>query len=81
MEDSTALGRRRQHPYFHDGGSYTLEAAIRRHQGDAANVTRAYESLSTSDREAIGLFLKSLRAPAEAKPADSHARGIIAMAR
>ena len=28
-------------PYFHDGGSPTLEAAIRRHQGDAASVTRS----------------------------------------
>ena len=35
-------------PYFHDGGSPTLEAAIRRHHGDAASVTRAFESLPTS---------------------------------
>ena len=32
-------------PYFHDGGSPTLEAAIRRHKGDAASVTKAFESL------------------------------------
>jgi mono/diheme cytochrome c family protein len=68
-------------PYFHDGGARTLEAAIRRHQGDAANVTRAYESLPASDRDAIVRFLKSLKAPAEATPAESSARGIIAMAR
>ena len=68
-------------PYFHDGGSPTLEAAIRRHQGDAASVTRTYESLPTSDRQAIDRFLKSLKAPSEAKPADSRARGVIAMAR
>ena len=79
MEDSAALGRRRQRPYFHDGGSHTLEAAIRRHQGDAASVTRAYESLPASDREAIDRFLKSLKAPTEAKPANTRARGIIAM--
>jgi CxxC motif-containing protein (DUF1111 family) len=67
-------------PYFHDGGSFTLDAAIRRHQGDAAGVTRAYEALPSADREAIGRFLKSLKAPTEAKPADSRVRGIIAMA-
>ena len=64
----------------HDRG-HLLEAAIRRHQGDAASVTRAYESLPTSDHEAINHFLKSLKAPREAKPANSRAQGIIAMAR
>ena len=33
-------------PYFHDGGSPTLETAILRHHGGAANVTKAFESLS-----------------------------------
>ena len=56
-------------PYFHDGGSLTLEAAIKRDQGDAAGVTRTYESLPTTDREAIVRFLKGLRAPTDAKPA------------
>ncbi len=68
-------------PYFHDGGSPTLEVAIRRHQADAAGVTRAYEILPASDREAIVRFLKSLKAPAEAKPAaEPSSRGIFAMA-
>jgi len=68
-------------PYFHDGGSPTLEAAILRHHGDAVNVTKAFESLSTADRDAIIGFLKSLKAPAEAKPADPRAGRMIAMAR
>src|SRR5262249_48000359 len=55
-------------PYFHDGGSPTLEAAILRHRGDAVSVTRTYESLSGADQAAIVRFLRSLRAPAEAKP-------------
>jgi CxxC motif-containing protein (DUF1111 family) len=68
-------------PYFHDGGSPTLEAAILRHRGDAVTVTKAFESLPSADREAIIGFLKSLKAPAEAKPADPRARRLIAMAR
>src|SRR5262249_21768433 len=40
-------------PYFHDGQSPTLEAAIRRHKGDAENVTRAFERLPANDRAAI----------------------------
>jgi CxxC motif-containing protein (DUF1111 family) len=68
-------------PYFHDGGSPTLEAAIRRHKGDAASVTHAFESLAETDRAAILRFLKSLKAPAEAKPVDPRSRGFIAMAR
>jgi CxxC motif-containing protein (DUF1111 family) len=68
-------------PYFHDGRSLTLDAAIRRHQGDAATVTRAFESLPSTDREAIIRFLNSLKAPVDAKPAAPGAQGIIAMSR
>ena len=68
-------------PYFHDGGSTTLEVAIRRHKGDAESVTQAFESLAGSDRDAVIAFLKSLRAPAEAKPADSRSSRYIAMSR
>jgi mono/diheme cytochrome c family protein len=68
-------------PYFHDGGSPTLEAAILRHQADAAGVTRAYESLPATDRAAIVGFLKSLKAPVEAKPATPAPRAVIAMTR
>jgi CxxC motif-containing protein (DUF1111 family) len=67
-------------PYFHDGGSPTLEAAILRHHADAAPVTRAYESLPSVDRQAIIAFLKSLRAPSDAKPAERGPSRVIAMA-
>jgi len=68
-------------PYFHDGKSPTLEEAIFRHHGDAVSVTRAFESLPASDQSAIIRFLKSLKAPAEAKPAaDPRSRGYIALA-
>ena len=50
-------------PYFHDGGSPTLEQAILRHRGDANRVTRAYQALPVADRQAVIAFLKTLRAP------------------
>jgi len=56
-------------PYFHDGGSPTLESAILRHHGDAQEITTAYKALPASDRQAIISFLKTLKAPEEAKPA------------
>ncbi len=56
-------------PYFHDGKSPTLENAIFRHQGDAVSVTRAFEVLPVADQTSIVRFLKSLKAPVEAKPA------------
>jgi CxxC motif-containing protein (DUF1111 family) len=68
-------------PYFHDGGSPTLETAILRHKGDAASVTRAFEALNGVDRAAIVRFLESLKAPAPAKATDPRSRGLIAMAR
>lgn len=50
-------------PYFHDGESPTLEAAIVRHRGGAEPVYRAYRSLPADDREALREFLKTLKAP------------------
>ncbi|WP_165235756.1 di-heme oxidoredictase family protein [Aquisphaera insulae] len=55
-------------PYFHDGGSPTLETAIQRHHGDAESVTAAYQKLAAEDRAAVIAFLKTLRAPADAEP-------------
>jgi CxxC motif-containing protein (DUF1111 family) len=68
-------------PYFHDGASPTLESAIHRHQAGAASVTRAFESLSSSDRRAIIRFLESLQPPADTKPAGQQSRPLVAMAR
>jgi CxxC motif-containing protein (DUF1111 family) len=55
-------------PYFHDGGSPTLETAISRHHGDAEAVSIAFKSLSSDDRAAVIAFLETLRAPADAEP-------------
>jgi mono/diheme cytochrome c family protein len=74
-------------PYFHDGGSPTLESAILRHQGDAGSVTDAFRRLAPDDRAAVLGFLKGLKAPADAEavpaPAPSGGRtaGQLAMAR
>jgi CxxC motif-containing protein (DUF1111 family) len=68
-------------PYFHDGGSPTLESAIRRHQGAAEAVTQAYDRLAEPDREAIIGFLKTLKAPADAKPAAVTEKSAYAAAR
>ena len=55
-------------PYFHDGASPTLEAAISRHHGDAKAVTARYNELGSSDQAAVIAFLKSLKAPPDALP-------------
>jgi len=57
-------------PYFHDGGSTTLEAAIARHHGDAEVVLEAYSHLDDPEKRAVVAFLKTLKAPADARPAD-----------
>jgi CxxC motif-containing protein (DUF1111 family) len=56
-------------PYFHDGKSPTLADAILRHGGEAASVTRSYQTLSDEEQEAILVFLKTLRAPRETEGA------------
>jgi CxxC motif-containing protein (DUF1111 family) len=55
-------------PYFHDGGSPTLYAAIVRHRGDAANVGKVYEKLSREDQAAVIAFLLTLKAPPDTTP-------------
>ena len=60
-------------PYFHDGGSPTLESAILRHEGDASGVTATYQGLPADEREAVIRFLKSQKAPADAEPASAPA--------
>ena len=55
-------------PYMHDGGSPTLESAISRHRGDARAVTAAYNELPPADQQAVIAFLKTLKAPHEARP-------------
>ncbi|WP_166829507.1 di-heme oxidoredictase family protein [Thalassoroseus pseudoceratinae] len=50
-------------PYFHDGKSPTLHAAIERHDGAAKLSRERYRKLSPHKRSAILRFLESLRAP------------------
>jgi len=52
-------GLRDTAPYFHDGRSETLDAAVRRHDGEALAVRQAYEALATADRDALIAFLRS----------------------
>lgn len=46
-------------PYLHDASANTLDEAIIAHQGEAAGVTKRYQSLSAADRERLLRFLKS----------------------
>ncbi len=57
-------------PYFHDGRSDTLDAAIRRHDGEAAKTATRYSKLASTDRRAVLTFLSSLKvSPERKKPA------------
>jgi CxxC motif-containing protein (DUF1111 family) len=68
-------------PYFHDGGSPTLEAAIDRHHGDAESVREKFTALPRSERQTLVRFLKTLKAPADAKPAALPVRSNLVMSR
>jgi CxxC motif-containing protein (DUF1111 family) len=46
-------------PYFHDGAAETLDAAIRRHDGEAARSKDAYLAGGEADRTALLAFLRS----------------------
>lgn len=47
-------------PYGHDGRSINLDAVIRRHGGEATNVTLAFAALSENDQRKIIEFLETL---------------------
>jgi CxxC motif-containing protein (DUF1111 family) len=55
-------------PYFHDGGSPTLESAIVRHEGQAKQTTKRYKRLPPTDRMALLAFLGTLKAPQAPAP-------------
>ena len=57
-------------PYFHDGGSPTLRAAVERHKGQANSSRQRFESLSTNDQKCLIRFLRTLKAPAPSQLAD-----------
>ncbi|MEM6777850.1 MAG: di-heme oxidoredictase family protein [Planctomycetota bacterium] len=50
-------------PYFHDGASPTLSAAIDRHHGAAGHSRKLYRSMQAFEKEMLIDFLRSLRAP------------------
>ncbi|REK09045.1 MAG: thiol oxidoreductase-like protein [Planctomycetota bacterium] len=50
-------------PYFHDGGSPTLQHAILRHDGQSKRSREAFQSLSPAKRYALLTFLDTLQAP------------------
>ncbi len=45
---------------MHDGASVTFSDAIRRHRGEASQVTEAFEKLSPAEKKAVLAFLQSL---------------------
>jgi CxxC motif-containing protein (DUF1111 family) len=45
---------------MHNGRAFTVDDAILAHDGEATQVRDAYEALSSSDRDALIAFLKSL---------------------
>ena len=53
-------------PYFHDGHSPTLQAAILRHRGDAKAVTERFKGLPADDQASLVAFLRTLKAPPDA---------------
>ena len=57
---AAALGIAATAPYFHDGAPATLDAAILRHEGEAARSRDAYAGASEADRAALLAFLGSL---------------------
>jgi CxxC motif-containing protein (DUF1111 family) len=50
-------------PYLHDGRAATLEAAIEQHAGEAASAAARFNLLPPDQRQAVVMFLKTLRAP------------------
>lgn len=60
MRTAPLWGVRLQPMLMHDGASLTFRDAIRRHRGEASQVTEKFEKLSKGDQEAIVEFLKSL---------------------
>ena len=47
-------------PYMHDGRASTVEAAVRRHAGEAARSAEAFAALPVAEREALLRFLDAL---------------------
>lgn len=61
-------------PYMHDGHALTLETAIQRHGGDARPVREVFNKLQSDEQQAVVAFLKTLKAPPDARPAPAVAK-------
>ena len=61
-------GLRDSGPYMHDGKATSLEFAIKRHGGQAAQVAVRFEALSGEQKMQLRRFLHSLAAPPDAEP-------------
>ena len=53
-------GLRFRRPLLHDGSAATIDAAVRRHAGEARLAREGYERLSDADRTSLLAFLNSL---------------------
>jgi CxxC motif-containing protein (DUF1111 family) len=53
-------GLRTRNRLMHDGLTFTLQEAIQRHAGQAATVTKAYNALTTAQKNQLMSFLNSL---------------------
>jgi CxxC motif-containing protein (DUF1111 family) len=61
-------GLRDSPPYMHDGKAPSLEAAIKRHGGEAAPVVARFDALNGEQKIQLRRFLLSLAAPPGAEP-------------
>jgi CxxC motif-containing protein (DUF1111 family) len=60
VRTSPLWGLRTRSRMMHDGTALTFTDAINRHGGEAADTARAYQSLSTSQKNQVLTFLRSL---------------------
>jgi CxxC motif-containing protein (DUF1111 family) len=60
MRTRALWGVRTNDRHMHDGLSLTFDDAIRRHRGEASGVTSNYNNLSTTQKNQLITFLKSL---------------------
>ena len=60
MRTAPLWGLRTRNRLFHDNLTFTLQAAIDRHAGQAADVTAAFNALSATDQANVFRFLNSL---------------------
>jgi CxxC motif-containing protein (DUF1111 family) len=60
MRTALLWGLRTKNRFMHDGTSLTFDEAIRRHAGEASNVIQSYRNLSSTSRNNLLTFLRSL---------------------